>query len=69
MNTSTPERMISDNSTKGYYYDLCWFGIRKANIGLANLDQMVDATIEEKNLIAGQLYFFRAWNHFMLMQL
>ena len=69
MNTSTPERMINDVSTKGYYYDLCWFGIRKANIGLANLDQMVDATIEEKNLIAGQLYFFRAWNHFMLMQL
>jgi hypothetical protein len=29
---------------------------------------MVDATQEEKNLIAGQLYFFRAWNHFMLMQ-
>ena len=69
MNTSTNERMISDVSTKGYYYDLCWFGIRKANLGLANLDQMVDATIEEKNLIAGQLYFFRAWNHFMLMQL
>lgn len=68
MNTSTNERMINDVSTKGYYYGLCWFGIRKANIGLANLDQLVDATIEEKNLIAGQLYFFRAWNHFMLMQ-
>lgn len=68
MNTGTPERMISDVSTKGYLYGLCWFGIRKANIGLANLDQMVDATQEEKNLIAGQLYFFRAWNHFMLMQ-
>ena len=69
MNTSTPDRMINDASTKGYLYDLCWFGIRKANIGIANLDKMVDATTEEKNLIAGQLYFFRAWNHFMLMQL
>lgn len=68
MNTGTPERMISDVSTKGYLYGLCWFGIRKANIGIANLDKMVDATQEEKNLIAGQLYFFRAWNHFMLMQ-
>ena len=68
MNTSTHERMISDVSTKGYLYDLCWFGIRKANLGIANLDQMVDATQEERNLIAGQLYFFRAWNHFMLMQ-
>lgn len=68
MNTGTPERMISDVSTKGYLYGLCWFGIRKANIGIANLDKLVDATQEEKNLIAGQLYFFRAWNHFMLMQ-
>lgn len=68
MNTSTPERMINDVSTKGYLYGLCWFGIRKANIGLANLDQMVDATQEERNIIAGQLYFFRGWNHFMLMQ-
>ena len=68
MNTSTPERMINDVSTKGYLYGLCWFGIRKSNIGIANLDKMVDATQEEKNLIAGQLYFFRAWNHFMLMQ-
>lgn len=68
MNTSTNERMINDVSTKGYYYGLCWFGIRKANIGLANLDKMVDANAEEKNFIAGQLYFFRAWNHFMLMQ-
>ena len=68
MNTGTPERMINDVSTKGYLYGLCWFGIRKANIGIGNLDKLVDATQEEKNLIAGQLYFFRAWNHFMLMQ-
>jgi len=37
-----------------------WYCIRKANLGLANLDKMV-GTQEEKNLIAGQLYFFRAW--------
>lgn len=45
----------------------CWYGIRKANLGLANLDKFV-GTDEEKNLIAGQLYFFRGWFHFELMQ-
>lgn len=53
---------------KGHLWGLAWYAIRKANIGLANLDKMVDATQEERNLIKGQLLFFRAWNHFMLMQ-
>ena len=43
-----------------------WYCIRKCNIGLANLDKMV-GTEDEKNLIAGQLYFFRAWWHFEMM--
>lgn len=45
-----------------------WYAIRKANIGLANLDQMKEATDEEKKLIEGQLYFFRGFFHFFLMQ-
>lgn len=45
-----------------------WFGIRKANLGLQNLDKF-EGTQEEKNLIAGQLYFFRGWFHFQLIQL
>jgi len=45
-----------------------WYAVRKANIGLANLDKLTEATPEEKNLIAGQLYFFRAWFQFELMQ-
>lgn len=45
-----------------------WYAIRKANMGLANLDKLTTATQEEKNLIAGQLYFFRAWWHFEMMQ-
>jgi hypothetical protein len=45
-----------------------WYCIRKANIGLANLDKLTEATQEEKDLIAGQLYFFRAWWHFELME-
>mgnify|MGYP003623223056 CR=1 FL=1 len=43
-----------------------WYCIRKANDGLANLDKLVGKQ-EEKNIIAGQLYFFRAWWHFELM--
>lgn len=45
-----------------------WYGIRKANMGLENLDKMTDCTQEEKNLIAGQLYFFRGFFHFELIQ-
>lgn len=45
-----------------------WYCIRKANMGLANLDKLTAATQEEKDIITGQLYFFRAWWHFELMQ-
>jgi hypothetical protein len=44
----------------------CWYGIHKANLGLANLDKLT-GTQEEKNLIKGQLLFFRGWFHFELM--
>jgi hypothetical protein len=44
-----------------------WYGIRKANMGLENLARMT-GTKEEKDLIAGQLYFFRGWFHFELIQ-
>ncbi len=53
---------------KGRLWGLSWYGIRKANIGIANLDMLTEATQEEKDLIEGQLYFFRGWFHFMLMQ-
>lgn len=53
---------------KGHLWGLAWQSIRKANIGLANLDKLVDATQEERDLIEGQLLFFRGWYHFMLMQ-
>jgi starch-binding outer membrane protein, SusD/RagB family len=49
-------------------WPLGWYGIRKANLGLANLEKMTDATEEEKQLIKGQLLFFRAWFHFQFMQ-
>lgn len=39
-----------------------WNAIRAANLGLENLD-LLQATQEEKNLIEGQLLFFRAFFH------
>jgi len=45
-----------------------WYCIRKTNMGLENLDKLTTATQEEKDLIAGQLYFFRAWWHFEMME-
>lgn len=48
-------------------WPLSWYGIRKANLGLANLDKLVDATQEEKEIIKGQLLFFRGYFHFQLM--
>lgn len=56
-----------DHKNKGLW-PLAWYGIRKANMGLENLSLMVDATPEERQLIEGQLLFFRGWFHFMLIQ-
>ncbi len=59
----------SNNRTdKGHLWANSWYAIRKANIGIANLGNLISATEEERNLIEGQLYFFRAWYHFMLME-
>lgn len=61
----------SGDGSIGWYLTDTWsnayYCIRKANMGLDNLDKMV-GTDEERNLIAGQLYFFRAWWHFELMK-
>jgi hypothetical protein len=49
-------------------WGLGWYGIRKANMGLENIDKMTEATQEEKDLVKGQLLFFRGWFHFMFIQ-
>lgn len=56
-----------DPKSHGHYYGYAWYSIRKANLGLLNLDKLVNATTEERNIIEGQLYFFRGFFHFMLM--
>lgn len=43
-------------------------GIRKANNAIKNIDLMVNATQEEKDVILGQAYFFRAFFHYEIMK-
>lgn len=64
-------RYANDNSNakgrKGHWGS-GWYGIRKANTALKNLDLLTAGTQEEKDLIAGQAYFFRAYFHFEIMR-
>lgn len=53
--------------TRGVW-DSGWGGIRKSNIGFEKLDQLVNATDEEINLIKGQLHFFRGYYHFDILK-
>jgi len=47
-----------------------WYGIRKCNLGIQAIEDglMVNATQEERDMVLGQLYFFRGFFHFQLMQ-
>ena len=58
----------TNRDNKGCLWGNSWYGIYKVNLGLNNLNLLTDATQEEKNIIAGQLYFFRAFFHFQIMQ-
>ncbi|MES2775678.1 MAG: RagB/SusD family nutrient uptake outer membrane protein [Bacteroidota bacterium] len=61
-----PNTTPNSPRTKGLW-PLSWYGIRKANLGLANMSRLVNATQEEKDIIKGQLLFFRGFFHFQLM--
>ena len=50
------------------YWQTGWYGIRKANTVLKNLNKLTSATQEERDIIAGQAYFFRAYFHFEIMR-
>ncbi len=50
------------------YWESGWYGIRKANTALSKLSMLTSATQEERDLIAGQAYFFRAYLHFEIMR-
>jgi hypothetical protein len=57
--TSTRNQAVWQNS---------WFGIRAANISLSHLKDLVEATDEQRQLIEGQIYFFRGYFHWELMK-
>lgn len=61
---------LSSTSTDNFSHSLehAWYCIRKCNLGLENLEKMTNCTQEEKNIIKGQLLFFRAWWHEELME-
>ena len=44
-----------------------WYCIRQANMAIEHIDEMT-GTDEERNIILGQSYFFRAWWHFEVME-
>lgn len=55
----------STNRRSGFWIN-GWRGIRVANICIQNID-MMQGTQEERNLILGQAYFFRAFFHFNIL--
>lgn len=57
----------SQDRMKHHIYPSAFYCIRKANLGLANMDLLTDATQEQKDAIKGQLLFFRAWWHEEMM--
>ena len=61
---------LSSTSTDKFSHSLehAWYCIRKCNLGLENLEKMTNCTQDEKNIIKGQLLFFRAWWHEELME-
>lgn len=54
------------NGQNGSLWRSAWYCIRKCNQGMENINSAI-CTDEEKDLLLGQMYFFRAWWHFELM--
>lgn len=57
-----------NNSRTKRIWEYAWYGIRKANLALAKIDEegLFEGTEEEKNHIKGQALFFRGWFYFEL---
>lgn len=56
------------NNTGGGIWIDGWEGIRLNNLALKNLELLIDATKEERDLIEGQAYFFRAFLHLEIIK-
>ena len=57
------------NGNRSSFWTNAWYCIRKCNMGIENIEviKSLIGTDEERDLLLGQLYFFRAWWHFELM--
>ncbi|WP_298551450.1 RagB/SusD family nutrient uptake outer membrane protein [uncultured Algibacter sp.] len=67
-NSANVDNINTFNRQRPGLYDGSLRGIRKANIVIANIDLMVNATEAEKDVILGQAYFFRAFFHNEIMK-
>jgi starch-binding outer membrane protein, SusD/RagB family len=65
---SYPNNNSSSAKGKKGYWQSGWYGIRKANTALKNVNKLTAGSQEERDLIAGQAYFFRAYLHFEIMR-
>lgn len=63
---SEPNNYTGQNTT-GIWID-SWYGIRVANQSIEHLDDLVNASEDEKKFIEGQAYFFRAYFHFEIIK-
>lgn len=57
----------------GFTHNRCvwfssWHGIRLANLALEHLDDLKEATSEERKFLEGQAYFFRGYFHWEIMK-
>ena len=66
-NSGGPNLITTSPNNKGLWNN-SWYGIHRANLGLENLNKMVNATQEEKDLIKGQLMFFRGYFYYEIMR-
>jgi len=64
--TNAPNDNSAIGAVRRGIWDDGWYGIRVANLAIENIDKMT-GTEEERNLILGQAYFFRAYFHFAIM--
>ncbi len=69
--SNTEANPTSGDAHQHHFYGHAWYCIAKCNKGikeLENPEHEFNGTQEEKNLLLGQMYFFRGWWHFGMMQ-
>ena len=64
--TSANNTNSGSKGKKGYWRN-GWYSIRNANLALQNIDKLV-GTPDERNVIQGQAYWFRAYFHYEILR-